>query len=74
MGVLIERHEKKKALCDVEFTKENHLPEIHEIVKMETPFLTGGLAFVMFLKAEFGITVLPLLNVKADKIVAVEQS
>ena len=37
MGVLIERHEKK-ALCDVEFTKENHLPEIHEIVKMETPF------------------------------------
>lgn len=41
---------------------------------METPFLTGGLAFVMFLKAEFGITVLPLLNVKADKIVAVEQS
>ena len=29
---------------------------------------------MMFIKAEFGITVLPLLNVKADKIVAVEQS
>ena len=29
---------------------------------------------MMFLKAEFGITALPLLNVKADTIVAVEQS